>query len=493
MPYSWDGNFKRSSAVNPFPIVIPSERRNVDFKIKVLKKERQSLTDMPSIATSEKVHDFYTSLMDAMFSFVGVDGSEYPTCFEVCIDVCKATDMYKATNWYTWEGQRNFMRTMGKVDALTRRSNLLHCPAAPDLMVVIALEQVVLHGKIGGRSKISDFIRDFDCYNKATSAICYFQKGNRQDTLTLDQPWDLIPKLQHPPTRRIDQSEFSTSSADSKDRVLVPRKRATGDANKVYEGPPLIQIESPPEHEAEPPAQRQGIPHPMQQARLYDTLESEALLTSPIAHYDTHQDISNTPHQTAPHAVIQAGQEAMNQYISPPVRQKTPFYARQTADFREREREVSIRMSMHRQEPAIIRDTQMQVSRAEVMERLQPLFDRLSHEDWTGRIEDDFMGILTAKSIKVATAEAKGMLRLWASRIRNEVVLSWLEKAQEDLTVFQWIERHEKSTSMTWYSGHIHTVFHDLDMTIAAVLEPTVRDQLRAQVGALRDIIFGKQ
>ncbi|KAL9473895.1 hypothetical protein ACSS6W_008275 [Trichoderma asperelloides] len=435
MPYSWDGNFKRSSAVNPFPIVIPSERRNVDFKIKVLKKERQSLTDMPSIATSEKVHDFYTSLMDAMFSFVGVDGSEYPTCFEVCIDVCKATDMYKATNWYTWEGQRNFMRTMGKVDALTRRSNLLHCPAAPDLMVVIALEQVVLHGKIGGRSKISDFIRDFDCYNKATSAICYFQKGNRQDTLTLDQPWDLIPKLQHPPTRRIDQSEFSTSSADSKDRVLVPRKRATGDANKVYEGPPLIQIESPPEHEAEPPAQRQGIPHPMQQARLYDTLEY----------------------------------------------------------FREREREVSIRMSMHRQEPAIIRDTQMQVSRAEVMERLQPLFDRLSHEDWTGRIEDDFMGILTAKSIKVATAEAKGMLRLWASRIRNEVVLSWLEKAQEDLTVFQWIERHEKSTSMTWYSGHIHTVFHDLDMTIAAVLEPTVRDQLRAQVGALRDIIFGKQ
>ncbi|KAL6886909.1 hypothetical protein GGI43DRAFT_418044 [Trichoderma evansii] len=474
--------FQRSSAIKPFPVVIPSKRRNIDSKIKILKNERQNLIDMPSLATPEKIHAFYETLMDAMFSFVGVDGSKYPKCFEVCIDVCKATEMYKATNWYRWEGLRDFMRTMEKVDALSRRSNLLHCPAAPGLMVVIALEQVVLHGKIGGRSKVSDFVRDFDCYNKAASAIYYFQKGNRQDTLTLDQPWDLIPRLQRPPTRLIDQSEFSTSSANSNDRVPVPRNGATRDAINVHEEPPLIQIESPAEHQA--------TPHSIRQAGLHDGFQPAPLVTSPITPYNYHQVEYNTLHQAASHAGLQAGQPAMNQYISPSEHQNTLLFALQAADSKERGREGSMPMSMPRQKSAIIRETQMQVSRAEVMELLQPPFDRLNCEDWNGRVEADFMRILTENSVKVVTAEAKGMLRLWASRIRNEIVLSWLEQAQEDLTVFQWIERYSESPSLTWRSDQsVHTIFHDLDAMIAVVSEPTLRDQLWAKVSALRGII----
>lgn len=482
MPYTWDGNFKRSSAVNPFPVVVPSERRNIDSKIKILKNDRQGLIDMPKPATRERVHAFYASLMDAMFLFVGVDSNKYPECFEVCIDVCKDTDMYKATSWYSWEGLRCFMRIMGKTDALTRRSNLLHCPAAPDLMVVIALEQVVLYGKMGPRSKISDFLRDFDCYDKAASVIYYFQKGNRQETLTLDQPWDLVPRLQHPPTRLIDQSGFSTSSADSNDRVQVPRNSVTRDATEVHDESPLIQLES--------PAERRATPHPIQQAGVHGTPHPGPLVTSPVVPYDVHQVESDTLHQAASHALLQAGQPAMNRYISPSEHQDTPAHAHQAAEFRKRGREGSMSMSTRRRKSATMRETQMQVSRAEMMERLQPLFDRLNHEDWTGKVEDDFMHVLTDKSIKVVTAEAKGMLRLWASRIRNEVVLSWLEQAQEDLTIFQWVERTTEYSSAMWCSNQsVHAIIYDLDEMIAAVSEPTLRDQLWAKVSALRHIV----
>lgn len=490
MRYSWDGNVKRSSATNPFPVVIPSERRNVDSKIKILKSDRQSLINMSSSATSEKIHAFYTSLMDAMFLFVGADGGKYPKCFEACIDVCKATDMHKATNWYSWEGFRSFMRIVGKVEALTRRSNLVHCPAAPELMVVIALEQAVLHGKIGGRSKISDFIRDFECYSKAVSVICYFENGNRQDTLTLNQPWDLIPKVQHPPSRLIDQSKLSTSPSSFYDRASVSRNSASRDAIKAHEEPPLIQLEPSPADKVKPPAERQTTPHIIQNVGLHDTFKLVPLVTNPMTPYDAHRAEPNPLHQAAPYAVLQAGQPAMNQYMSPSEHQNTPVYTCQATSFRERGREGLMTMPMPRQESAIIRETHMQVSRAEMTERLQPLFDRLNHENWTGSIEDDFMRVLTEKSIKVVSAEAKGMLRLWASRIRNEVVLSWLEQAQEDVTVFQWIERYAESPSAMWCSGQsVRAIIHDLDQMIGAVSEPTLRDQLWAKVSALRGII----
>lgn len=46
---------------------------------------------------------------------------------------------------------------------------------------------------------------------------------------------------------------------------------------------------------------------------------------------------------------------------------------------------------------------------------------------------------------------------------------------------------------MMWYADHINTIFHDIDATIGTVVEPAVRDKLRAQVYALRDAIFAQK
>jgi hypothetical protein len=86
---------------------------------------------------------------------------------------------------------------MGNVRQLTEKTNVIHCPAAPLLMVVIAIKEVILQSK-GGRAyqdSMAGFLRDFDCYNKAASAICYYHKGNRQSILALDQPWFLTASV----------------------------------------------------------------------------------------------------------------------------------------------------------------------------------------------------------------------------------------------------------------------------------------------------------
>lgn len=496
-----------SSAKYPYPVVIPPERRNIETEmITSLKKDCKSLISKGSLATHEKIHAFYTDLMDATFLFLGVDRSKYSMCFAACRDLCKTTNVYKANNWSNWDGLQGFMRTMEKVDRLTRHSNLLHCPAAPGLMVVIALEQIVLHGRISGRSKISDFLRDFDCYNKAVSAISYHQIGNRQPILTLSQPWDLTARVQCSPTRLIDQSETITSENGA---LMSSGSNATRDAAKLDEEPDTIKIESSPECQAGPASEPQPALQAIQQAGVHDALQNGPLFTSPFSSNGVHQVESNILHQAASHsmnqssspamrqaashAMLQAGQPAMNQYISPFEHQNTLTLARQAAELRERGRERPMPIYMPRQESSTMRETYVQVSRADVMEALQPLFGRLKYEDWTGRVQDDIMRVLTEKSVKVITGEAKGMLGLWAGRTNNGVVLSWLDQAQEDLTVFQWIERHDKPNSMMWYSDHFHTIFHDLDVTIATVSEPTVRDQLRAQVSVLRDTIFTQQ
>ncbi|KAL7917382.1 hypothetical protein ACQKWADRAFT_306912 [Trichoderma austrokoningii] len=473
---------RRSSANNPLAVIIPPARCNIESRIAALKKERKRFVDNPQSMTSGKVRACYVNLVDAMFSHLGVDRGSYSKCFGICVTFCKTTNVYKASSWDSWDGLQEFMRMTGKADRLTRHSNLLHCPAAKYLIAVMALELVVLQGKTSGRNKVSGFMTDFDCYNKVVSAICHCQNGDGRDTLTLDQPWDLTVRVQCSPNRLMTLFEFATFENGAPASRSTAAKKAT-QSNKKSD---LIKIESSPEYEAEPAAVHQPVPHAVQQPGLPPPP------TVPTASYGIQQFGRNSLHQTSSpamdqivsHALPQAGPPGMNQFIASFDRQNTPVFVRQTADSRETRLGGQMPPSMPWREPNTHNETTMQVAREDVMECLQPLFARLKHEDWTGSVYHDLMRILTEQNIKVITAEAKGMLGLWAGRTNNGAVLSWLDRAQEDRCVFQWIERIER------HGHHVHAILYDINATIAAVLEPTVRDQLRAQVAALKEAIL---
>ncbi|PON21723.1 hypothetical protein TGAM01_v209461 [Trichoderma gamsii] len=400
-----------------------------------------------------------------MCSLVGVDSRKYPQCVDVCIAMCKETNVFQATSWKEWDGLQSFIGIMKNVQRLTRKTNVIHCPAAPHLMVVIAMKEVMLYGREKRiyNDRIVAFLRHFDCYNKAASAICYFHKGNRQDILALDQPWVLNASVQRPPTRLIDQFEFTTFPGTSGGTRLVPKESDSTDV-EMKEDPAPIKIESSPECEAEPTSEHQATPHVVQDG-LHAAIQPGSL------------GVGARPPPT-------------NQYIPPFEHDNTLALAGQATASRERRHEGTMPLSMPEHEHSTQNGTHLQVTRAEVMEYLQPLLDRLKYEDWAGRVRDDIMCILTGRSVKVITPEAKGMLGLWAGKTENGTVLTWLEQAKEDLTVFQWIERNEAAAEMLWYTDRIHTIFHDINVTIGGVSEPNVQEELRAQVGALRDIIF---
>lgn len=429
---------------------------------------------------------FYVSLMEAMFTLVGVDRHRYTKSFGVCRDLCNATNVFNTTEWKNWEGLKSFMAVIERIDRQTQDSNLIHCPSAPELMAAIAVEQVMLRGRLG-HNKISDFFKKFDCYNKAASAVFYFQKGNREDILVLNQPWDLTASVQRPPKRLIPQFEPTTSSI-----AVVLKSKAAKDATRLGKQRNTIKIESSPEYEAESSVEHQAASRVRQEAGPHAMTQLEPLHDDPTISYDANQVDPNTLHRAAFHAKPQAGQPATDQFITPFGHQNTSVLARQAVELREKGREEPMATSMPGNDPSTKKEVYLQVARADVMECLQPLFGRLKYEDWTGSVQHDIMRILTEQSIKVITAEAKGMLGLWAGRVNNGTVLSWLEKAHEDLTIFQWIEKNEKPATMMWYRDHINAMFHDIDATIGEVLEPAVRNKIRAQVYALRDVIFAK-
>ncbi|KAM0513547.1 hypothetical protein ACHAPE_007811 [Trichoderma viride] len=464
MPRDLAKSVRHCSADSPFPVVIPLGRPNVAGMIRDLQQQRHKLLRMrSSAAKTAQLNSFYSSLMDAMCSLAGVDGSKYPDCIDVCIAMCKDTNVYEATSWKRWNGLRSFGEMMKTVRQLTRETNVIHCPAAPLLMVAIAIKEVVLSTKERReRSNIVGFLKVFDCYNKAASAICYFHKGNRQKILALDQPWVLTASFQRPPTRLIDQFEFTTPPGASGGTRLVPKDSDSTDV-EVKEDPAPIKIESSPECEATLVSEHQATPHALQQAGLHTAIQSGSLEARP---------------------------SATNQYTPPFEHDNTLALAGQATASREERHEGPMPTSMPGHEHSTQNGTHLQVTRAEVMEYLQPLLDRLKHEDWAGRVRDDIMCILTEKSVKVITPEAKGMLGLWAGRTENGTILTWLEQAKEDLTVFQWIEGNEAAAQMLWYTDRIHTVFSDINVTLGGVSELNIQEELRAQVGTLRDIIF---
>ncbi|KAM0256185.1 hypothetical protein ACHAQJ_005164 [Trichoderma viride] len=299
--------------------------------------------------------------------------------------------------------------------------------------------QVILRGRISGRDKVSDFLREFDCNNKAATAIHYFEMDYRQHILTLDQLWDMNASIQHPRPQSMEQSKPTTSDGG----MLMPRNNSSREAMMLDEERVSVKVEPPVAYQAAPPVAHQTAP--------------------PVAS----QAIPPALYQTAPHNITH-----------------------QVADLREERHEEPMSISIPTPESSLVRETHKQVIRADIMQHLQPLLNRLKSEDWNGVIQRDIMQVLTDKNIKVLTASAKNLLGIWATRSKNDMLLSWLEQARDDVVAFQWTERYVEPAPSTWLlSGQsAYTVFNDLDEIIAGIPPSILRGQLRAKMNVLRDV-----
>ncbi|RFU75621.1 hypothetical protein TARUN_6622 [Trichoderma arundinaceum] len=344
--------------------------------------------------------------------------------------MCKETAAFKATGWNGWDGFPTLLKVMEKTERLTRHTQMLHCPSAPILMVAIAMQQVLLYDKIGNYDKVSHFLRDFDCHNKAATAIYYYEMNYRQEILTLDQPWDMASSVQCVPAQSIEQPEATAADEGmptSRNDATIEVITLDDDDEEEEEEEELVKLEPSVAHQGEAFRQR-GHEEPM-----------------PLA---------------------------IRRPLSVPISVPTP---------------MAVPM------PSLVRETHKQVFRADIMEHLQPLLDRLKSESWNGVIQREIMQVLTDKNVKVLTTAAKSILSMWAAKSDNTALLSWLEQARDDVEVFQWTERYIESAPSAWLNSQsAHTVFRDLDAMIAGIPQSTIRVPLGAKMNVLRDI-FDRQ
>ncbi|UKZ79384.1 hypothetical protein TrVFT333_007137 [Trichoderma virens FT-333] len=233
------------------------------------------------------------------------------------------------------------------------------------------MQQVILHKKIGEHDKVSHFFRDFDCHNKAATAIYFHERKVRQEILTLDQVWDVTPfGIQRAPNRMIDQlSEMTSSQELSTKRSQAPREVITLD-----DEPDPIKRESPAAYQAlEFRAERreEAIPMPVQ-VRAPSPVMTTMPMPMPL------------PQQMAIPTAMP----------------------------------VSTTTSIPTLMPAMARETLREVFRGDVMMELQPLLDRLKSENWNGVIQRDIM--------------QNAMLLSWLEQARDDVgVFQWTERYVE--------------------------------------------------------------
>lgn len=351
-----------------------------------------------------------------------------------------------AASWNTWEGFSYFLDKMEQVERLTRHTNKLHCPLATYLVVAIALQQVVLYGRIGENDKVSSFLSDFGCHNTAATAIYFYEMDYRQEILTLDQEWDMTPfAIQRPPNQIINQL----------------------DAGTLYQKQPTSRNQAPNE------------------VIILDDEQDTVKRESPIAHRSPgHRHEFRVEEAARPVPVPVTAPIPTSIPLPMPVPVQVP--AQITMPISVPNPAPTSVLTLR---PTMVRETLKEVFREDIMMQLQPLLDRLKSENWNGIIQEDIKRVLTEKNVRVLPSLAKNMLNMWATRSHNEMLLSWLEQARDDVDVFQWTERFTEPAAPAWTNPQsAHSVFHDLDAIIARVPQLDLRGLLQAKMSTLRDI-----
>ncbi|KAL7932052.1 hypothetical protein V8C35DRAFT_101888 [Trichoderma chlorosporum] len=419
----------RSSVRDPLPVITGLERPPQSTLDGIRNSFHGLLSSgQDSTPADEAKYGFSHKLIASIFRFLGTDSQRFPECFAMSVSLCKKAKILQTTSWNQWRDFKEFIVIMEKVERLTRQTGMLHCPNGPILVIAIALKKVVLHEKIAGQNdKLSRFLRDFDCYNKALTAIYFYDMNYRQRVITVDQQWNMAPfAIQRPPNRTRDQFNAGPLDQNTFTRIQAP--------NQV-----IILDDEPTPAKREPPKTYQALE--IREKRPEDAVPLPATALMPTTM------LTSAP---AP----------------------APLPA-----------------SILAPTPAIVRETAKQVFRGDIMRQLQPLLDRLKSENWNGIIQRDIMQVLTDKNVRVLPSLAKNMLNIWATRSQNATLLSWLEQARDDVDVFQWTERYIEPTAHGRTGlPSAHAVFHELGALIAGISLSTVRDPIQAKMNTLKDI-----
>ncbi|TFA97918.1 hypothetical protein CCMA1212_010274 [Trichoderma ghanense] len=519
------------------PVVKPLSRKVAYYIVHILRKRLRDLRN--NDITPQIEVDFYDSLIRGIFRFVGSDPDLYPECVKACIELCWYTEALHAKNWIDWSGYFQMAWLMMRAQRLTEETNLLHCPPAPMLVVVIAMRQVILQDKVAPTDQKAEFLRKFDCNRKAVTAIHFFRENSDEDVLTLDQPWNtpLDVDQQPRPNREIQQEAQSNRTTRNSNVAIYRRGR---DAPATEESPVQNLLQQRTQARQEDASRavvptalplRIATPRPIAtparrpfKARSAFILSPDSPSSARVRNSSPSLFVTPLPFRLAatPAAVTPAAGRVRSP-PPPPTPMPAPMFSSPLASTPMFSSPLVPTPVSVQPRPAPVRETTKRVTRAEVMVHVRPLVNRLKREGWNGKIQTDIMQVLTDKNVRVLPYFAKQTLRIWAEASHKHTIVSWLEEARADVDVFEWVERdpepepeiepepepesqpepqpepetepepeaeYEPVPRAVTSAPSTLDVFHDLEAGIASISEPEVREQLQANLRFLKANLY---
>ncbi|KAL6864297.1 hypothetical protein J3F83DRAFT_159063 [Trichoderma novae-zelandiae] len=485
----------------PVPVVKPLPRKASYCEVLELRRLFQRVRS--NEITPQVEADFYDSLMRGIFRFVGSDGDLYPQCFDACVRLCCDTEVLHANNWIDWPGYFRMAWFMFRAGSLTEETELLHCPPAPMLLVIIAMRRVILHGKLQPDDQKAEFLSKFACAGNAASVIYHFEGNSDEDVLALDQPWIISfhPQRQPRPNREIEQTVRATGITTSS---APARYHGSRDVPVTEQSAVRNQLQ-----------QRSQVTHEdASRAPIPTGLPLRITTPLPVATPVRRPRRAWPAFLTSPES-MRAPNASPGLFVTP-----LPFRLAATPSAVALPSPISEPTSVSVQpKPALVKEVTKQVTRAEVMVQVQPLVLRLKHEGWNGDIQRDIMQVLTDKNVRVLPYFAKQTLRLWAKASHKHTIVGWLEQARADVHVFEWTERYlepepepepepESEPEPEPESepepepvvpasivppSFTFDIWQDLDAKVASIQQPGSREDFEATVRALKYAVFMRQ
>ncbi|KAL6881371.1 hypothetical protein J3F83DRAFT_52776 [Trichoderma novae-zelandiae] len=143
-------------------------------------------------------------------------------------------------------------------------------------------------------------------------------------------------------------------------------------------------------------------------------------------------------------------------------------------------------------EPDIVKTTTKTLTRAEVMDEMQPIMTRLG-DLWTKELSADIAASLTPQKLKLMPPRAKTLFADWIHEQEDQKYLQWLKNASDDVLSITWNETQRIPHARIWSLRHpIANALSELEEG-SDEFDPEEKAFVQTRVKAIKEYIQGEK
>ncbi|KAM0259361.1 hypothetical protein ACHAQJ_003393 [Trichoderma viride] len=219
---------------------MPRKRKDIPNPIVTLDRPRKAFRDLPGAhhASLRKPQNGYTgsdavnletmteaderayceTLVQGVFTLVGLDYQNYTACYNACVSKCMETSVAKAQTWSGWSGYRDVCQKMKKIAELTQRTEKYHILPATSVVAAIAVKRF-RRIETDGKNMTTNYLIEYKTFEYAHLSIKNYTASG-PFILVLDQQYIKSGAVrQYEKDKEANTQDLETEEEDSHDEM----------------------------------------------------------------------------------------------------------------------------------------------------------------------------------------------------------------------------------------------------------------------------------